>query len=355
MSKGLYIHVPFCIRKCPYCDFFSVTDLSMTDAYTDAVVRNIKAAGGRFDTVYFGGGTPSLLTAEQFSRILTAADICKDAEITTEANPNSVTPEYLRELKAVGINRVSFGVQSFNDSELRSLGRLHTAEEAVSTIYAAYDAGFDNVSADLMLAVSGQTRQSLQNNLETITSLPLTHISAYMLKVEEGTPLSLDTKALENIPDDDDTADMYLETVEFLDGHGFKQYEISNFSKDGFECRHNLKYWRCQEYLGIGPSAHSFTDGERYFCPPSIKNFIAADVQEKIVTGNGGDREERAMLVLRLTKEGLPLDEYPEAEKPSDALIRGGFLKKENGFLRLTPEGCTVSNEVIVRLTENIF
>ena len=350
MTKGLYIHIPFCIHKCPYCDFFSVTDLSMTEAYTDAVVRNIKAAGGRFDTVYFGGGTPSLLSAEQFSRILSAADICKDAEITTEANPNSVTPAYLRELKAVGIDRISFGVQSFNDRELQSLGRLHTAEEAVSAINSAYDAGFDNVSADLMLAVSGQTRQSLRYNLKTITKLPLTHISAYMLKVEKGTPLSMNEKALESIPDDDDTADMYLETVDFLDIHGFKQYEISNFSRDGFECRHNLKYWQCQEYLGIGPSAHSFTDGERYFCPPGIKDFIEAETQEKIITGSGGDHEERAMLALRLTNEGLSLAEYPETEKPADTLIRGGFLKKEDGFLKLTPQGCTVSNEVIIRL-----
>ena len=353
MLKGLYVHVPFCIRKCPYCDFFSVTDLSMTEVYTNAVVRNIKAAEGSLDTVYFGGGTPSLLTAEQFSRILTAADICKDAEITTEANPNSVTPEYLQELKSVGINRISFGVQSFNDSELRSLGRLHTAEEAILAINAAYDAGFDNISADLMLAVSGQTRQSLENNLRTITKLPLTHISAYMLKVEDGTPLSADTKALEMLPDDDETADMYLETVDFLDRHGFEQYEISNFARSGFECCHNLKYWRCEEYLGIGPSAHSFINGERYFCPPDVKDFISAEVQEKIITGSGGDREERAMLALRLTKEGLSLAEYPEAEKPSDVLIRGGFLKKENGFLRLTPKGCTVSNEIIIMLISN--
>ena len=350
MPIGLYIHIPFCIRKCPYCDFFSVTDLSMTEAYTNAVVRNIKAANGRFDTVYFGGGTPSLLTAEQFSRILSAAYICKDAEITTEANPNSVTPSYLRELKAVGFDRISFGVQSFNDSELQSLGRLHTAAEAVSAINAARDAGFDNISADLMLAVSGQTRQSLRDNLKTITELPLTHISAYMLKVEEGTPLSMDAKALENIPDDDDTADMYLETVEFLDSHGFKQYEISNFAKDGFECQHNLKYWRCEEYYGIGSSAHSFINGERYFCPPDVKNFISAEVQEKILSGSGGDRSERAMLALRLTKEGLSLSEYPEAQKPAAPLIKGGFLKNENGFLQLTPRGCTVSNEIIIRL-----
>ena len=206
-----------------------------------------------------------------------------------------------------------------------------------------------------MLAVSGQTHRSLRDNLKTITELPLTHISAYMLKVEEGTPLSLDTKALENIPDDDETSDMYLEAVDFLNSHGFEQYEISNFAKDGFECRHNLKYWRCEEYLGIGPSAHGFTDGARYFCPPDIKDFIATEMQEKIITGSGGDREEHAMLALRLTKEGLSLAEFPEAEKPSETLIRGGFLKKEDGFLKLTPQGCTVSNEIIVRLTENIF
>ncbi|MCH5348292.1 MAG: radical SAM family heme chaperone HemW [Oscillospiraceae bacterium] len=350
MPKGLYIHVPFCVQKCPYCDFFSVTDPSVKELYTDAVVRNIKATDERFDTVYFGGGTPSLLTPDQFSRILSAADICNRAEITTEANPNSVTPAYLRDLKSVGINRISFGVQSFNDNELKALGRLHNASEAISAINAANKAGFDNISADLMLAVPGQTFQSLRTNLKTITELPLSHISAYMLKVEEGTPLSLDTKALENIPDDDETADMYLEAAEFLDSRGFEQYEISNFARNGFECQHNLKYWRCEEYYGIGSSAHSFINGERFFCPPDVKNFISAEIQNKVVSGGGGDRSERAMLALRLTKEGLSLSEYPEAQKPASPLIKGGFMKNENGFLQLTPRGCTVSNEIIIRL-----
>ncbi|MBQ8787142.1 MAG: radical SAM family heme chaperone HemW [Oscillospiraceae bacterium] len=347
---GLYIHVPFCVRKCRYCDFYSVTDLSLTDLYTSAVIRNIKAYDYGFDTVYFGGGTPSLLTPQQIGAILSAADIATDTEISMECNPNSVTENYLREVRSAGINRLSFGVQSFDDDELKMLGRLHNSAQAIATIETAKKVGFDNISADLMLAVSGQTFESLRRSLDAVAKLPLTHISAYMLKVEEGTPLATDENLLAQIPDEDDTADMYLEAVRKLDAAGFEQYEISNFARDGFECRHNLKYWRCEEYLGVGPAAHSFVNGNRFACPKNLSSFISSEIQETIALDEGGSAKEKAMLALRLVKEGLSLAEYPEAEKRGEMLIKNGLLKKEKGTLRLTPEGCLVSNQIICRL-----
>ncbi len=347
---GLYIHVPFCVRKCRYCDFYSVTDLSLTDLYTAAIIRNIKAYDYSFDTVYFGGGTPSLLTPKQIGAILSAAEIAPNAEISMECNPNSVTEDYLREVRLAWVNRLSFGVQSFDDNELKMLGRLHDSAQAITAIEKAHSVGFDNISADLMLAVSGQTFESLRRSLDAVAKLPLTHISDYMLKVEEGTPLATAENLLAKIPDEDDTADMYLEAVQKLGKAGFEQYEISNFARDGFECRHNLKYWRCEEYLGVGPAAHSFVDGKRFACPKDLSEFIFSEIQETVTLDEGGNDEEKAMLALRLVKEGLPIAEYPEAEKRAEMLIRNGLLKKEKGTLRLTPEGCLVSNQIICRL-----
>ena len=348
MPKGLYIHVPFCVQKCPYCDFFSVTDLSLREVYAEAVIRNIRSVNDSFSTVYFGGGTPSLLTPEQIHRILSVAEILPGAEISMEANPGTADGEYFRSVKAAGINRISFGVQSFDDTELKALGRIHSSEEAVSAILSAEKAGFENISADLMLAVSGQTRTTLRRNLEIITSLPLNHISAYMLKVESGTPLSHDNELLEKIPGEDETAEMYLETVHVLENHGFEQYEISNFAQQGFECRHNLGYWRCEEYYGIGCSAHSFVCGERFCCEDSPEEFISAEIQGRTALGSGGEVSEKAMLAIRLTKEGIPADLFPGLEERSSILIQKRLMKKEQGFLRLTPEGCLVSNEIII-------
>lgn len=347
---GLYVHVPFCKRKCLYCDFYSAADTSRTDSYVSAVIRNIAAAETEYDTVYFGGGTPSLLSAQQISAVLSAADISDGAEISVECNPESADLAYLCGLKAAGVNRISFGIQSLNNAELKALGRLHSAGKAVEAIASAEKAGFGNISADIMLATPVQTAESLSRTLDLLLKLPLTHVSAYLLKVEKGTPLSLDRSLLEKVPDEDDTADMYLMTAEKLSAAGFEQYEISNFSRKGFECRHNLKYWRCKEYFGVGPSAHSFLNGVRSYCPPDTEKFISAPLQEQVSLGRGGDREEKAMLALRLTKEGLRLTDFPEAESRAEPLLKSGLVKKEQGALVLTPEGCLVSNEIICRL-----
>ena len=350
-NKGLYIHVPFCVRKCRYCDFYSVTDLSLTEAYTKAVLRNVADISDEFDTVYFGGGTPSMLTAGQVSEILSAVKIVPNAEISMECNPNSVTENYLRDIRGIGVNRLSFGVQSFCDTELKMLGRLHTSAEAISAINSAHAAGFENISADLMLAVSGQTKVSLLQSLDILETLPLTHVSAYMLKVEEGTPLARDEKLLAGIPDDDMTAEMYLLAVKKLESMGFEQYEISNFAKRNFECRHNLKYWHCEEYYGIGPAAHSFVDGERYCCPKSAEDFILSETQGKVTLESGGSESEKAMLALRLTKEGIAENSLSEtSRKSAEILVQKGLMKKEQDSFKLTPEGCLVSNQIIIFL-----
>lgn len=351
MPKGLYIHVPFCVRKCRYCDFYSVTELSLADGYVKAVLRNIADISDKFDTVYFGGGTPSLLSAEHISKILSAADTVPNAEISMECNPGSVTEKYLREIRGAGVNRLSFGAQSFCDAELKMLGRPHTSEDAIAAVNHAYKAGFENISADLMLALPGQTRGSLRHSLDVLGTLPLTHVSAYMLKVEEGTPLACDEKLLAELPDDEEDAETYLAAVHGLEAAGFLQYEISNFAKNGFECKHNLKYWHCEEYYGIGPAAHSFVGGGRYCCPKSIEDFISSEVQEKVCLESGGSESEKAMLSLRLTGEGIAAASLSEAaRKNAEVLVQKGLIKKENGSFKLTPEGCLVSNRIIIFL-----
>lgn len=354
MYRGLYIHVPFCIRKCPYCDFYSVTQTSLADDYTAAVVRNIKAQNVSADTVYFGGGTPSLLTAEQISTMLSAvSDIAPNAEITMECNPNSVSEKYLSEILAAGVNRISFGVQSLSDKELTALGRLHDSETAVKAVNSANKAGFRSISADLMLATAYQTPETLSETLERLCTLPLTHVSAYMLKIEEETPYGRSDTIRKLIPNEDETADMYLEAVQKLEENGFAQYEISNFAHKGYESRHNLKYWRCEEYFGIGPSAHSYINGVRKACPPSVEDFIKSELQTETVTEkNGGEADEKIMLQLRLTQEGIPLSALAQDKLPIvEQLKKHGLLRQNGERIMLTPNGCLVSNGIICELT----
>ena len=357
MGFGVYVHVPFCQRKCPYCDFYSACG-SKADiyAYTARVIEDIDIyCPPNADSMYFGGGTPSLLSADNVRDMISAAKLSENAEITMECNPNSVTENSLSGYRNAGVNRISFGVQSLNDRELRTLGRLHSADEAINAIYAAKSAGFDNISADLMLAVPYQTEKTLSETLEALTSLPITHISAYMLKIEEGTPF--DANGMRDIaPDDDISADMYLQTVKFLESRGFVQYEISNFSKKNMESRHNLHYWRCDEYYGFGPSAHSFINGKRYAIPRDIKKYMSdkTDILYEITESEPPDSFEKGMLKLRLS-EGIRLDEIPEEKR--DMFLKNYALYEKNGLMRrngdayaMTAEGFLVSNSIIVSL-----
>ncbi|MCH5323898.1 MAG: radical SAM family heme chaperone HemW [Eubacterium sp.] len=360
MNKvGLYIHVPFCLSKCPYCDFYSVKyDDDTAKGYLNAVKANLANYDSiRFDTVYFGGGTPILLWKEICEILSFLGDrIEPDAEITLEANPCCTHGEALTALKQSGVNRVSFGLQSADDNELKALGRRHNATQGEQAVEMCYNAGVENISADIMLGIPLQTPESLKRTVERFTSLPITHISAYMLKIEENTPFA--TRQLD-LPDEDGYAQMYLDTVSLLPEKGFTQYEISNFAKSGCECRHNLKYWRCEEYIGIGPAAHSFYNGSRYAVNRDLSEFIKIVPQRTYVTeGSPADFDEWLMLRLRLS-EGVDLDEVKqrfgiEKEKLFEKLkaVPTQLYRADNNNIRLTPEGFLVSNAVIGILTD---
>jgi len=354
---GLYIHIPFCAGKCPYCDFYSVPyDSRLSFAYADAVTRNIGYYNQRYNTIYFGGGTPSVAWWD-ICRIMSGLRFSDDAEITVEANPNSLSKESLSSMRSCGINRISIGVQSFSNIELNALGRGHTSEDASNAVRLASECGFKNISVDLMLGIPGQTPDSVRRSVKVLAAMNINHVSAYMLKVEPNTPFA--NMAL-NIPDENLTAQIYLAAVDALEQNGFKQYEISNFSRRDSECRHNLKYWRSEEYLGIGAAAHSFYDGERFYVENDVRKFIDSPVQETVFADKDKkfklDFTEYAMLKLRLT-EGLSFAECGKFGVDKDEmLIRCGlippdYLKVTGRGVRITKEGFLVSNQIITQLT----
>ncbi len=353
---GLYIHVPFCSGKCPYCDFYSVaaTEEQM-DRYTSYLADKLASYKGRYhaDTVYFGGGTPSLLGTERLCTLLDAARdaFFSDGEITIEVNPRSAMQLDFTKLSQHGLNRVSMGLQSANERELRLLGRRHTAQSAEEAFIKIKSEGIDNISLDLMLGIGGQTENSLARSIDFCASLGAKHISAYILKIEEGTPYFKKRDSLD-LPDEDSVCSLYEYAVERLAKHGYEQYEISNFAKSGYESRHNLKYWHCEEYLGLGPAAHSFIDGKRFFYSRSLDDFYN-DIS--IDDGEGGGIEEYISLALRLG-EGLVFEKYEArfndavpAEYIENAvkLKKTGLVDVNDKGITITPKGFLVSNTLI--------
>ncbi len=347
--RGLYIHVPFCVKKCPYCDFYSLPfSESRAEEYKNAVVRNLSRYNSeQFDTVYFGGGTPALMY-RQIAEIMNSVNCTKTAEITAECNPETADENILRELKNSGINRLSFGVQSLDNTELNALGRKHSAEYAKAAIMLARKTGFENISADIMLGILNQTKGSLVKTIDELCELPITHVSAYLLKIEENTVFGKRyAEIADKMPNEDLQAELYLTAVEALEKHGFHQYEISNFARSGFESRHNLKYWRAEEYVGIGPSAHSYYKGKRFAVPKRLNKFLKTEFQTEEITEEFPDREEeRIMLGLRLS-EGIELTEEIKARLK---FIPREYYKLSDGRLSLTPKGFLVSNEIIAKL-----
>lgn len=352
---GLYIHVPFCASKCPYCDFYSMRGTTAARAsYTEAAARTIAAFGNRYrrraDTVYIGGGTPSVLDGAQLTSLLDAARrsfrMDGGAEVTVECNPSSDLETVLPALAAAGVNRISLGLQSAVDTERRRLGRSAGAERVKECIALARACGIPELSLDIMLGVPGQTPDSLQTTLDFCIASGVQHISAYMLTLEEGTVFYRRRSTLE-LPDEETVCRFYEMTCQTLEQAGLRQYEISNFAVPGHESRHNLKYWRCREYLGVGPGAHSYIDGQRFFYPRSLDGFMAG--QEPVPDGPGGGLKERMMLALRLTDgfhEPLPETVRAKAEQP---WMRPYVVLDDRG-IRLTREGFLVSNTVIAEL-----
>lgn len=368
---GLYVHIPFCRSKCQYCDFYSLPEKNdkLMDEYLRAICTHIRetgplAPGYRVDTIYFGGGTPSYFGANGLATIMNTIrkyfDVDSNAEITFEANPDSVTPRLLRRLRAEGFNRVSLGIQCDDDSILKEIGRPHTYAQAVQAVEMIRKVGFRNLSVDLMYGLPGQTLEGWKATVENILTLAPEHISCYGLKLEEGTPLYQRQDSCD-LADDDMQADMYLAMVEILRLKGYRQYEISNFAKREMASKHNLKYWMGGEYLGFGPDASSDFAGKRFSNIRDIRAYI-----DGVTTGGQILREseqiqsrERAgeYLMLRLrTTAGISREEYekkylldftPLAEILDTACQRNHALCNGHGGYRLTPEGFLVSNSIL--------
>lgn len=364
---GLYVHVPFCVSKCAYCDFYSLRyTCEGADAYAQKIVSEINRWGEALqspaDTLYFGGGTPSLLSAEQ---ILAIIDTCKErfslknAEITLEANPAERLESLLDRVAQGGVNRLSLGLQSALEEELLALSRRHTAGDIAKAAAAAHAAGITNLSLDIMLGIPGQTKDSLKRTVEFALAQGPTHISAYMLTLEEGTPLYEKRNSV-RLPDPDETAELYLYACELLRTAGFDRYEISNFAKDGQVSRHNSKYWTGENYLGLGPAAHSYWNGRRFYYERDLAQYLKSP--REMEDGSGGGPEEMILLRLRL-KSGLSLSQFSKCfmeEAPQAAIDRmrkkittyqkAGFAIFDGDTVSLTDRGAAVSNRIISEL-----
>ncbi len=358
-KTGIYIHVPYCRSRCPYCDFHSEASKDCPSEYVDALCREIRTREGMreltgdgkipVDSIYFGGGTPSLLTPLQLERILTAVresfQVSEKSEITLECNPSGEGLEQLLKAAAgLGVNRISLGMQSSDTAERRSLGRKGDADSVKRAIAAAREAGIDNISLDIMIGVPDSTIESLQASLDFAVCENVPHISAYILKIEEGTFFHRNLHKL-RLPDEDETADMYLFMSEYLTKKGYLHYEISNFCLEGSYSRHNMKYWDGSDYLGFGPAAHSAFGGKRFYFPADTALFIKGT--SVCPDGTAGGEEERLMLALR-TYKGISLENRNDKFLSKvDMLCRHGLGKRENERFSLTAQGMLVSNTVI--------
>lgn len=373
---GIYVHIPFCRSKCEYCDFYSLgggRSRDLMDRYLHALVTHIRETASLapdyvVDTVYFGGGTPSFFGADGLKRVFAEIDrrfnVSRTCEVSFEANPDSVNTLSLRKLRAAGFNRVSIGVQSDSDEILKALGRPHNYQQAQQAVDSAREAGFTNLSVDLMYGLPNQSREQWMKTLRHVLDLKPEHVSCYGLKVEPGTPL-YSYRDCANLPGDDMQADMYLYAVETLDSFGYGQYEISNFAREGFACQHNLKYWHGGEYLGFGPAAASDFAGKRFTCRADIETYIRGVLEGGPVLSEceSVPPRERAgeyvMLGLR-TADGIDAAEYEgrfllpfkPLEKCMAEYVKQGLAAQEDGRWHLTPRGYLLSNPILVALLE---
>ena len=367
--SGIYIHIPFCKSKCPYCDFYSYCSKEEErKRYVDALVNEIETLSrcGEFvtdspkaDTLYLGGGTPSVLSGEDLFRIITTAKekfgLNSSSEITVECNPGSNIEEIAPYLAKAGVNRLSLGLQSAVDKERKALGRISTKEQVKQAIETFKKKGISNISLDIMLGVPYQTKESLDETLDFVIDSGVTHISSYILKIEENTFFHKNYDRYD-FPDEDTTCDFYLQCFEKLKQAGFNHYEISNAALPGFESRHNTKYWTLDNYLGIGPGAHSFINGKRFYFPNDTEYFINGG--KSIFDCNGGDCDEYIMLSLRLSK-GLELTSLKEkyGNAPVDKIMKKipffkkkGLVNFDGNTLSLTENGFLLSNNIIAAL-----
>ena len=380
----LYLHIPFCIRKCSYCDFLSfAADEELKERYAGQLIEEIHAKSAAFadreiSTLFIGGGTPSILKAESLAQIMAAvwADfaLAADCEATIEANPGTLTADWLETCRAAGLNRLSLGLQSADDGELRTLGRIHTWEQFLASYGMVRRAGFENVNVDLMSALPGQSLASWERSLREVTALGPEHISAYSLIVEEGTPFCerYFGAGAKLLPDEDTERAMYRAAKEILGQAGFERYEISNYAKPGRACRHNIGYWTGEEYLGLGLGASSYVDGWRFSNTGDMERYLAAGRAEMCGNRDGcghkaafyesvtrtteqSRMEEFMFLGLRMVR-GVPEDEFARRFGKAMDEVYGpvlrqmeelGLMEKDGAFWRLTERGIDVSNGVM--------
>ena len=368
---GLYLHIPFCRQKCGYCDFYSVEgaeDKTM-DLFVKALSLHIADSAPALaktaaDTVYFGGGTPSLLGANRLTEILKTVrrhvKISDSAEITLEANPDSVDEKLCKKARKAGFNRLSLGVQSLDDGALETLGRVHTARQAKDAFDMARAAGFDNISADLIYGLPGQTMDGWRETLDDLCAWNPEHVSAYGLTLEEGTPMARRRLLL---PSQDEQADMYLFMVDFLAKEGYEQYEISNFAKTGRASRHNQKYWRMDPYLGLGPGAHSDYNGRRWSFVRDVDAYIQGvmdgeDIVAEMEKVSAMDRAAEYIMLRLRTTQGFSGNEYARRyranvrpfEKKMEEFAAQGLACRAGDAWRFTPKGFLLSNTLIAEL-----
>ena len=361
---GLYIHVPFCVRKCPYCNFYSFcANDRQKEAYFSAILDEIRLRGKkkRANTLYFGGGTPTLLESYKIDKIIKYAinyfGLNYDDEITIEANPKTQTQKKLFELRKAGVNRLSIGAQSGSITELKALGRDHNLQDVSNAVRLAKFEGFENISVDMIIGAPGQTAESILKTTQFIEKLDISHCSLYQLKIEPQTPFGLNRPL--NIASDDEIAKIYLITIDQLEKVGFRQYEISNFAKKSKQSIHNLKYWTREEYIGFGPGAHSFVDGKRFFHEPNFEKYISdvMDVEtEPAFSPNFewlmlGLRLSRGVGILELKRQGFWNEAF---EAKAKKLQKVGYAELAGGRFRLTPKGMMVQNAILLNLCDDI-
>ena len=373
-TTACYIHIPFCDHKCIYCDFYSIITSDNIQPFLSSVKKEIshyaeKYSDGReLISIYFGGGTPSLMKPDYISEIINEVKsdfkVKDDAEITLETNPGTVSSEKLKKFREVGINRISIGIQSFDNDDLKFLTRIHDAETAIRTVYDASEAGFENISLDLIFNLPNQTKKKWTKYLELAVMLPIKHISAYSLILERGTILNkmvLDSKV--KISDDDYDAELYETTINFLVNTGFYQYEVSNFAKPGYECVHNNAYWHYTDYFGFGTSAHSFSNNKRWWNISSLKMYIdhihnfgnaiageetislekALDEFVMLELRSSGLDKKRLEQLFGYTGVGWLNEKYPYLE----TLRKKDFLRMNDEIIKLTPKGYAVCDEIL--------
>ena len=365
---GLYLHVPFCVRKCHYCDFYSApADKRARTSYVRALSSHLAAVGGgqTVDTVYFGGGTPTLLEPEELQSILNtvrnAYRVESDAEITVECNPVTNAKGMMEGLRRAGFNRISIGLQSANDAELRVLGRPHDHQGFLETFTAAREAGFDNISVDLMFGIPDQTVDSFSETIDRVLALSPEHISAYGLRIEPGTAFDRMKSDLA-LPSEDAEAEMAELVASKLVAAGYEHYEISNYAKAGKRSRHNMRYWLGEDYLGFGPGAHSYADGVRFFTASDTAAYLLAVERGDLSALRQGEQricgkelqDEYVMLRMRLF-DGIDLADFSHrfgtsfenAYGSTDRFAAAGFLQKYDGRIAFTEKGMRVSNAIL--------